>query len=548
MRIFATDMDGTFLREDKTYDNKFLELFESLTAKGDRFVVASGGQYQRLCTRFPEEIRDQIMYISENGGLIYDGNKLIHENPIAHDSYKDMLELLKRFNCMIVVCGTKHAYIHKDYQHLDNVITKFYGDYVFVDNYDNIDDDIVKLAFYEENGKGPQVQKEIEREIPEDIYCVTSGFTWFDVLPKTTNKGEALKKISVYLNEDRSNIYAFGDQLNDFEMLRYAKYSYAVANAVPEIKAICKKEIESSEDGGVILELDRILNPQDKNEPKIISGKDISVKIKDQIKAEVDLIVKNNQRVPKLVVILVGDNQASKVYVRNKQRGCEYVGMESVLLLKDESLSETELLEEIEALNNDSTVDGILVQLPLPGHIDESKVLRAIEPDKDVDGFHPDNIAKLFLGEDSLVPCTPKGMMVMLDEIDYDLTGKEVVVVGRSNIVGKPVSLLALQKNATVTIAHSRTKNLKAVCKRADVLIGAVGKAKFLDDEYVKDGAVVLDVGINRDENNKLCGDFDFEKVKGKVKAITPVPGGVGPMTITMLLENTLKAYKIHEG
>ena len=206
------------------------------------------------------------------------------------------------------------------------------------------------------------------------------------------------------------------------------------------------------------------------------------------------------------------------------------------------------LLNEIKQLNEDETVDGILVQLPLPKHINEDKVLEAIDPSKDVDGFHPENVAKLFLGQRSLVPCTPKGMMVLLDEINYDLTGKEVVVVGRSNIVGKPVALLCLQKNATVTIAHSKTKNLKEVCQRADVLIAAVGRAKMINSDYVKEGAVVLDVGINRDENNKLCGDVDFEDVKDKVYAITPVPGGIGPMTITMLLQNTLEAFYHHQG
>ena len=211
--------------------------------------------------------------------------------------------------------------------------------------------------------------------------------------------------------------------------------------------------------------------------------------------------------------------------------------MDSLKITHDATFSEEELLNEIKQLNEDETVDGILVQLPLPKHINEDKVLEAIDPSKDVDGFHPENVAKLFLGQRSLVPCTPKGMMVLLDEINYDLTGKEVVVVGRSNIVGKPVALLCLQKNATVTIAHSKTKNLKEVCQRADVLIAAV-----------KEGAVVLDVGINRDENNKLCGDVDFEDVKDKVYAITPVPGGIGPMTITMLLQNTLEAFYHHQG
>lgn len=279
----------------------------------------------------------------------------------------------------------------------------------------------------------------------------------------------------------------------------------------------------------------------------IISGKEISVKIKDQLKEEVLKIKDEYQRLPKLAVILVGDNQASQVYVRNKERGCAYIGIESLKITHDASFSEAELLKEIEQLNQDDSVDGILVQLPLPKHINEDKVLEAIDPSKDVDGFHPQNVAKLFLGQKSLVPCTPKGMMVLLDEINYDLTGKEVVVVGRSNIVGKPVALLCLQKNATVTIAHSRTKNLKEVCKRADVLIAAVGRPKMINSEYVKEGAVVLDVGINRDENNKLCGDVDFEDVKDLVHAITPVPGGIGPMTITMLLQNTLEAFYQHQ-
>lgn len=277
-----------------------------------------------------------------------------------------------------------------------------------------------------------------------------------------------------------------------------------------------------------------------------ISGKDISLKIKDEIKEEIEKIKGQYSRVPQLAVILVGDNQASQTYVRSKERGCHYVGMDSLVMRHDEDFTEKELLEEIEQLNQDESVDGILVQLPLPKHIDENRVLKAIDPTKDVDGFHPENIAQLFLGQHSLVPCTPKGMMVLLDEIGYDLTGKEVVVVGRSNIVGKPVALLCLQRNATVTIAHSKTENLKEVCQRADVLIAAVGKAKMITKDYVKDGAVVLDVGINRDANNKLCGDVDYEDVKDKAYAITPVPGGIGPMTITMLLKNTLEAFYIH--
>ena len=277
---------------------------------------------------------------------------------------------------------------------------------------------------------------------------------------------------------------------------------------------------------------------------KLINGKEISTKIKNMIKAEIEEIRKTGKRVPKLAVILVGDNQASQVYVRNKEKACAYVGMESLRINRDANFSEEDLLKLIDELNHDESVDGILVQLPLPKTIDEEKVLKAIAPEKDVDGFHPANIAKLFLNEEGFIPCTPYGMMVMLEEIGYDLDGKEVVVVGRSNIVGKPVALLALHHNATVTIAHSHTKNLQEVTSRADVLIAAIGKAKFFTADYVKEGAVVLDVGMNRDEDGKLCGDVDFDDVKEKVSAITPVPGGVGPMTIAMLMKNTLLSYK----
>lgn len=277
---------------------------------------------------------------------------------------------------------------------------------------------------------------------------------------------------------------------------------------------------------------------------KLINGKEISTKTKNTIKAEIEEIRKTGKRVPKLAVILVGDNQASQVYVRNKEKACAYVGMESLRINRDANFSEEDLLKLIDELNHDESVDGILVQLPLPKTIDEEKVLKAIAPEKDVDGFHPANIAKLFLNEEGFIPCTPYGMMVMLEEIGYDLDGKEVVVVGRSNIVGKPVALLALHHNATVTIAHSHTKNLHEVTSRADVLIAAIGKAKFFTADYVKEGAVVLDVGMNRDENGKLCGDVDFDDVKEKVAAITPVPGGVGPMTIAMLMKNTLLSYK----
>lgn len=280
---------------------------------------------------------------------------------------------------------------------------------------------------------------------------------------------------------------------------------------------------------------------------QLIKGKEISQKIRDEVKDEVAQLKAANKRLPKLTVVLVGDDSASQVYVRNKERGCQYTGIISDIVRRDADCSQEELLKIIEELNHDNEVDGILVQLPLPDQIDEQAVIEAIDPAKDVDGFHPSNVAKLFLGEEGLVPCTPAGMIEMLKSIDYDLDGKEVVVVGRSNIVGKPVALLCLQHNATVTMAHSHTQNLAAVTSRADVLICAIGKPKFFTSEYIKEGAVVLDVGMDRDENNKLCGDVDFDNVKDKCAAITPVPGGVGPMTIAMLLKNTLKAYSLRE-
>ena len=281
---------------------------------------------------------------------------------------------------------------------------------------------------------------------------------------------------------------------------------------------------------------------------KIIDGKAIAAKIKEDAKKQIDILKSKEQRIPKLAVVLVGDNQASQVYVKNKETACNLTGIKSEIIRLTNDVTEQNLLDKIDQLNKDTTVDGILVQLPLPKHISESKILDSINPVKDVDGFHPDNIAKLLLGQKGMVPCTPKGMITILENIGYELIGKEVVVVGRSNIVGKPISLLCLQRNATVTIAHSKTEDLKAVCKRADVLITAIGQPRFFNRSYVKEGAVVLDVGINRDENNKLCGDVDLNDVRDKVAAITPVPGGVGPMTIAMLLQNTIDAYFHREG
>ena len=279
---------------------------------------------------------------------------------------------------------------------------------------------------------------------------------------------------------------------------------------------------------------------------KIIDGKAISLAIKDELKEKV-AEYKNKGIDITLAVVKVGNDPASAVYVRNKEKACEYVGINSRTLALPEETTQEELLNIVRELNEDDTVNGILVQLPLPKHIDESEVLLAINSTKDVDGFHPVNVGKMVIGEDTFLPCTPAGIIEMLKRSDIDIEGKECVVIGRSNIVGKPMSLLMLKENATVTIAHSRTKDLKEVTKRADILVAAIGKPKFVTADYVKEGAVVIDVGMERDENGKLCGDVDFESVEPKVSAITPVPGGVGPMTVTMLLVNCLRSVELNK-
>ena len=273
----------------------------------------------------------------------------------------------------------------------------------------------------------------------------------------------------------------------------------------------------------------------------LISGKEIGQSIRNDLKKRIEYL--NEQGIsPGLAVILVGDNAASKVYVSNKQKTSEELGIYSKLITFDANLSEQELIDAIDSLNADPAIDGILVQLPLPKQIDESNVLSAIKPSKDVDGFHPINIGKMMLGQDTFLPCTPYGVMKLLEYTEVELSGKHAVVIGRSHIVGKPMGQLLLQKDATVTYAHSKTPNLKEITLQADVLVVAVGKAKLITSDYIKDGAVVIDVGMNRDENNRLCGDIDFESVKEKASYITPVPGGVGPMTITMLMENTVQS------
>lgn len=276
----------------------------------------------------------------------------------------------------------------------------------------------------------------------------------------------------------------------------------------------------------------------------IIDGTEISKKVREEIAAQVSDL-KQKGITPGLAVILVGDNQASKTYVSMKEKACQALGMHSVLIRLPETLSQQELLLKINELNEDASIHGILVQLPLPDHIEENAVIEAIDPSKDVDGFHPVNVGKMMIGQDTFFPCTPYGVMVMLDHIGCDPSGKHAVVVGRSNIVGKPAGQLLLNKNATVTYCHSRTENMSTYTKEADILVVAVGKRNVIKREDVKPGAVVIDVGMNRDDAGKLCGDVAFDEVKEVASYITPVPKGVGPMTITMLMHNTVKAAKL---
>ncbi len=291
---------------------------------------------------------------------------------------------------------------------------------------------------------------------------------------------------------------------------------------------------------------------------QVLDGKKLSTTLKEEIKVEVDKIISENKRPPHLSAILVGNNPASEAYMRNKVRSCEQVGFSSDLIRRPSDITEEELLDVVNKLNNDSGVDGFIVQLPLPEHIDETKVLLAIDPKKDVDGFHPYNFGCMAQGLDSFLPATPYGIMIMLERYNIETSGKNVVVIGRSNIVGTPMSILLSRKaspgNATVTLAHSRTKNLKELCREADIIISALGKAFFVTADMVKDGAVIIDVGINRIEDltrksgSRLVGDVDYEGVAPKCSFITPVPGGVGPMTVATLMLNTLKAYRKYQA
>ena len=276
---------------------------------------------------------------------------------------------------------------------------------------------------------------------------------------------------------------------------------------------------------------------------QLIDGKRISQEIKDELKVEVQKLKEQGKEIC-LAVVQVGSDPASTVYVRNKKTACAYIGIESRAYELPEETTEDELVRLIEELNQDESVNGILVQLPLPEHIDEDKIIRTISPDKDVDGFHPVSVGRLWIGEKGFLSCTPAGIIQLLKRSGIGIEGKNCVIVGRSNIVGKPMAALLLRENGTVTVTHSRTKDLAAVTSQADILIAAIGKARFITAEYVKDGAVVIDVGMNRDDQNHLCGDVDLESVEPKVSAITPVPGGVGPMTIAMLMDNCVETVR----
>ena len=280
--------------------------------------------------------------------------------------------------------------------------------------------------------------------------------------------------------------------------------------------------------------------------PLLIDGKKISTEIKDELKVTVEELKKQGVETC-LAVIQVGDDPASSIYARNKKRACAYVGIESLSYELPEETTEDQLVKLVKELNENDNVHGILVQLPLPKHINADTIIRKISPDKDVDGFHPESVGRLCIGEPGFVSCTPAGIIQLLKRSGIEIEGKECVVVGRSNIVGKPMSILLLRENGTVTITHSRTKDLKEVTGRADILVVAIGKPKFITADYVKEGAVVIDVGMHRNEENKLCGDVDFDDIKDKVSAITPVPGGVGPMTIAMLMYNCVEAAKGQE-
>ena len=281
---------------------------------------------------------------------------------------------------------------------------------------------------------------------------------------------------------------------------------------------------------------------------QIIDGKAVSAAVKQEVADEAAKLKEEKGLKVGLAVVIVGNNPASRVYVNNKKKACEAVGFQSYEYALEESTTQEQLLDLVNVLNRDDRVNGILVQLPLPKHIDEKAIINAISPEKDVDAFHPINVGRIMIGDYSFLPCTPAGVMRLIESTGTDITGKQCAVIGRSNIVGKPQAMLLLQKNGTVTICHSKTKNLKEVCLGADILVVAIGKANFVTGDMIKEGAVVIDVGMNRLDNGKLCGDVEFESAEKKASFITPVPGGVGPMTIAMLMKNTLTAAKQQAG
>ncbi|MDE5769415.1 MAG: bifunctional methylenetetrahydrofolate dehydrogenase/methenyltetrahydrofolate cyclohydrolase FolD [Oscillospiraceae bacterium] len=276
----------------------------------------------------------------------------------------------------------------------------------------------------------------------------------------------------------------------------------------------------------------------------LIDGKQVSAAVKEQVRLETEKLVQESGKRPGLAVVIVGNNPASRVYVNNKKKACETVGFQSFEYALPEDTTQEELLELVQTLNSDSNVNGILVQLPVPPQIDDKAIINAISAEKDVDAFHPENVGRIMIGDYAFLPCTPAGVMELIDSTGVEISGKKCVVIGRSNIVGKPMAMLLLHRSGTVTICHSRTQDLASVTREADIFVAAVGKANFVTADMVKDGAVVIDVGMNRLENGKLCGDVDFAQVEPKASWITPVPGGVGPMTIAMLMKNTLTAFK----
>ena len=281
---------------------------------------------------------------------------------------------------------------------------------------------------------------------------------------------------------------------------------------------------------------------------QIIDGKAVSAAVKEEVAAEAARLKEEKGLKVGLAVVIVGNNPASRVYVNNKKKACEAVGFQSYEYALEETTTQEQLLDLVNVLNRDSRVNGILVQLPLPKHIDEKAIINAISPDKDVDAFHPINVGRIMIGDYAFLPCTPAGVMRLIESTGTDITGKQCVVIGRSNIVGKPQAMLLLQKNGTVTICHSKTKNLREICLGADILVVAIGRANFITGDMIKEGAVVIDVGMNRLDSGKLCGDVEFESAEKKASFITPVPGGVGPMTIAMLMKNTLTAAKQQAG